>query len=229
MVAAVLILVALTGITAATLNRGPEAVYSASACGSPALIRIVPHGSVYPAPIMLSTPATFNITVEGQGTAYHPNILLVMTNSCYQGLTGPVLVNWTGGSTSFPKASFVSIHDNNAYIPPIDTTQGTRYRVSGLKDHIGVNGTADDALYYAYGPFLSRPINQTIQSFKITLPSNNPRMLVYALGKSACSNLFNMRVPPTKAGFVVPDLAPALMASASFGAFGLYAVKRRKK
>jgi len=54
-------------------------------------------------------------------------------------------------------------------------------------------------------------------------------MLVYAIGKTAGeTELFNNRVPPTKAGFVIPELGPVLLAIASFSAFGLFAIRRRK-
>lgn len=54
-------------------------------------------------------------------------------------------------------------------------------------------------------------------------------MLVYAIGKSnPNSNVFDVRVPPSIPGFVIPDLAPMLLATASFSAFGLYGIKRRK-
>ena len=200
-------------------------------------LRITPHGSYYPLPIMLSSPATFNITAIDSKTVCNPNILLVMTNASYQGLTGDVIVEWVGGSRSFSKASFTAVHNNNAYVPPSGVSEGARYRVSSLKKHIGVNGTADDTLWYVYGPFLSRCVNQTPQTFTVTLPSTNPRMLVYAIGKIvsfscfdiACCYSFDTRVPPTMPGFVVPDLAPVLLALASFSAFGVYAIKRRKK
>ena len=222
--AAILALLTVTALSSYALTRTPT---TAEACGRCiGQIRIEPHGSYYPLPIMLKSPATFNVSVPVR-TAYRPHILLVMTNASYQGLKGPVLVNWTGGSTSFPKTSFKAA--NKKYIPRTLETFFVRYRVSALKEHIGVNGTEDDTLWYAYGPFLSTPITKTPQTFNVTLPSTHPRMLVYAIGKSKCSPcLFNMRVPPTRAGFVVPDLAPILLTSASFGAFGIYAIKRRK-
>lgn len=200
-------------------------------------IRIMPHGSYYPEPIMLSSPATFTITAIDHKTVCNPNILLVMTNASYQGLTDDVIVEWVGGSISFSKASFTAVSDNSAYVPPSGVTEGARYRVSSLKDHIGVSGTADETLWYVYGPFLSRCVKQTAQTFNVTLPSTDPRMLVYAIGKItcpsffdiACCNFFDTRVPPTQPGFVVPDLAPVLLALAPFSAFGVYAIKRRKK
>ena len=192
-------------------------------------IRLDPHSSYYPLPIMLSSPATFNVSTESpEHTAYNPVILLVMTNASYQGLTGNVLVEWDGGSKSFAKEDFTSVVDNSEKIPP-GTTPGAGYTVASLKEHIGVNGTQDDALYYAYGPFLSNPINATSQTFNVTLPSTNPRMLVYVLGSSSENpGVLDMFVPPTQPGFVVPDLATILLASASFSAFALYALKRRK-
>lgn len=210
----------------------------ASDGGATGALRIEPHGSYYPLPVMLKSPATFNITAIDKKTVHCPNILLVMTNASYQGLTGDVTVEWDGGSTSFSKADFTAVSDNNAFVPPSGTTKGARYRVSSLKEHIGVNGTADDTLWYVYGPFLSGPVTQTPQKFTVTLPSTNPRMLVYAIGKifgpsglfdTMCCWEFNTRVPPTQPGFVVPDLTPILLATAAFSAFGLYSIKRRKK
>jgi hypothetical protein len=199
-------------------------------------LRITPHGSCYPEPIMLSSPATFNITAIDHKTVCNPNIMLVMTNASYQGLTGDVIVEWDGDSISFPKASFTAVSDNSAYVPRSGATSGARYQVSSLKDHIGVSGTADDTLWYVYGPFLSRCVNQIPQTFTVTLPSTNPRMLVYAIGKIVCFDLasgycchfFDTRVPPTQPGFVVPDPAPIFLALASFSALGVYAIKRRK-
>jgi len=185
------------------------------ACGeATGALRITPHGSYYPLPIMLSSPATFTITAIDD-----------------------VMVEWVGDSINFSKASFTAVSDDSAYVPLSGVSEGARYRVSCLKKHIGVNGTADDTLWYVYGPFLSGPVDQTAQTFTVTLPSTNPRMLVYAIGKITCFgsfsiecfDFFNTRVPPTMPGFVVPDLAPVLLALASFSAFGVYAIKRRKK
>lgn len=224
-VVVVLISIALISAASIALNRSP----AAEACGGVGQIRIEPHSTGYPTPIMLSSPATFNITVTN-GISCYPVILLVMTDASYQGLTGPVLVNWTGGLVSFSKEDFTSVHANSATVPPNGTKNGAGYQVAGLKDHLGVDGTADDTLWYAYHRFLQGPITTTPQTFTVTLPSANPRMLVYALGKSSCLlSLYDMKVPPTLPGFVVPDLAPVLLASASFSAFGLFAIKRKKK
>ena len=189
--------------------------------GQVGTIRIEPHGSYYPDPIMLSSPATFNISVQRSADpTTDPHILLVMTNSCYHGLTGTVNVTWTGGYMEFP--TFTEV--NTGFVPPTGTVPGVRYQVSGLKDHLNTS----DSVWWAYGPFLAGNITQTKQEFTVTLPSSDPRMLVYAIGKTGETELFNNRVPPTMAGFVVPELGPVLLALASFSAFALFAIRRRK-
>jgi hypothetical protein len=177
-------------------------------------------------PIMLSSPATFSISVT-TGTSYDPQILLVMTNACHEGLTGNVVVTWSGGGTvSFAKADFTSDDTNGDKVPPSGTTNGASYTVASCKDHLGVS----DAIWWAYKPFLAGPITTTPTEFTITFSSTHPKMLVYALGKSdQTATDFDMKVPNTIPGFVVPELATLLLTLGSFGALGLYTVKRKKK
>jgi hypothetical protein len=190
--------------------------------GQVGTIRIEPHGSYYPDPIMLSSPATFNISVQRSADpTTDPHILLVMTNSCYYGLTGTVNVTWTGG---YNDALVFAEVNTGEYVPPTGTVPGVRYQVSGLKDHLNTS----DSVWWAYGPFLAGNITQTKQEFTVTLPSTDARMLVYAIGKTGETELFNNRVPPTMAGFVVPELGPVLLALASFSAFALFTIRRRK-
>ena len=167
--------------------------------GQVGTIRIEPHGSYYPDPIMLSSPATFNISVQRSADpTTDPHILLVMTNSCYHGLTGIVNVTWTGGYREFP--TFTEV--NTGYVPPTGTVEGVRYQVSGLKDHLNTS----DSVWWAYGPFLADDITQTKQEFTVTLPSTDARMLVYAIGKTGETELFNNRVPPTRRDSSFPNL-----------------------
>lgn len=196
-------------------------------------IRIEPHSSYYGQPTMLSSPATFNISItEGGDTSYDPHILLAMTNDSYYGLTGDVTVTWTGGSISFSSTDFTGVDDTTVpnYVPPLGTTNGVRYVIATLQSHLNVSNS--ETVWWTWGPFLSNPITQTKQEFTVTLPSTSPRMLVYALGKTQNSdlfdNMFNNRVPPTQPGFVVPELGPALLAASSFSAFVLYTIKRKK-
>jgi hypothetical protein len=176
-------------------------------------------------PIMLSSPATFSISVT-TGTSYDPQILLVMTNACHEGLTGNVVVTWSGGTVSFAKADFTSDDTNGDKVPPSGTTNGASYTVASCKDHLGVS----DPIWWAYKPFLAGPITTTPTEFTITFSSTHPKMLVYALGKSdQTATDFDMKVPNTIPGFVVPELATLLLTLGSFGALGLYTVKRKKK
>jgi hypothetical protein len=184
-------------------------------------IRIDPHSSYYPQPISLTSPATFNVSTTN-GNSYDPHLLLVMTDAAYQGLSGNVVVNWTGGSISIPKGSFIIASGQK--IPP-GTTNGADYTVASLRDHIGSTGT----LWYAFEPILNGPLSESGDLFTITLTSTNLRMLVYVLGKSSLTaTLFDMKVPPTQPGLVVPEPSILLAIVGSFGALALYAVKRRK-
>jgi hypothetical protein len=176
-------------------------------------IRIEPSN-----PTMVSSPATFNISVT-EHPADDPHILLVMTKACHNGLTGNVEVTWSGGSQSFPAADFTTA--TTGKVPP--STPDADYTVASLQDHLGVSHSED--VYYAFGPFLSGSITQTAQTFVVTLPSTAPRMLVYAIGKSSTD--FDNKVPPTIPGFVVPELGPILLALASFSALGLYSLRRK--
>jgi len=179
-------------------------------------------------PVMVKSPATFEIWIEGaaQSPTQDPHILLVMTKSSYDGLTGDVVVTWIGSGSpkSFSKADFTAV--KTGFVPPSGAEEGGRYTVASLQDHLGVEHSED--VYYALGAFLSGPITQAPQEFTVTLPSKDPRMEVYAIGKLVGECLFSNKVPPTIPGFVVPELAPVLLASASFSALAVYAFKRRK-
>jgi len=194
-------------------------VYADSGTGT---IRISPA-----LPTMLTSPATFEIWIQGaaQPPTQDPHILLVMTQASWQGLSGNVVVTWTGGSTSFSSGDFIPT--DTGFVPAdVGTTSGGRYTAAALQDKLGVPHSEN--IYYAHRSFLSGSITQTPQEFTVTASSTALRMLVLAIGKNPGGSLFNNKVPPTIPGFVVPELAPVLLALASFSALGLYAVKRRK-
>jgi len=188
-----------------------------------ATIRIDPHSSGYPNAVMLSSPATFNIS-DVSKTDYNPHILLVMTVASYNGLSGDVVVTWTGGSITFHKTNFtLATFGGGNKIPPGVTAD---YTVASCADHLGVSG---NDVYYAFGPFLANEINSTKQEFTITASSTALRMLVYAIGsKDSPTAPLNNNVPPTQPGLVVPEIATLILAASPFAAFGLYAIKRRK-
>lgn len=175
-------------------------------------------------PTMLTSPATFSVNVT-TGTSYDPHLLLVMTDDCYTGMTGDIMVTWAGGSVTFAKAGFTS--DNTASdTVPSGTVSGADYTVASLKSHLNTG----DQIWWACKPFLAGPITTTPTSFTITITSTHTKMLVYALGMSTDDGtLLDMKTPNTIPGFVVPEPAAILMALGSFAAFGIYAVKRKKK
>ena len=196
---------------------------------------INPCGSYYPLPTMLTSPATFTIESVNSTTGIFPNIVLVMTKASYDSLTGPVTVTWIGksGQTNqsiFPKASFQTA--TTGYIPDQTVTPYNtgRYQVSDLKEHLSVNNT-QDPLYYNFGPiFVGSAIGRIPLEFTVTLSSTHMKMLVLAIARSGvCTAFFNMRVGPCRPGFIVPEPAPIVIATASITALGLFAIKRRKQ
>jgi hypothetical protein len=182
-------------------------------------------------PALVSSPADFETWAQS-GSVKDPHIFLVMTKACHDGLTGNVVVKWAGGSITIQETEWTQETDDGHKVPP-GTTSGAGYTVSSLKSHL----TTADPVYWVFKPFLGgQTLTQTHVSFNVTLPSTNPKMLVYVLGKSgsadtgtsAASDLFDARVPPTIPGLVIPELGPLLLASSSFAALGFYAVKRRR-
>ena len=197
---------------------------------------IGPEGDIWP--VMLSTSEDFEIWVRAGGDpTTEPQILLVMTEECYLGLTGNVVVTWDTGSISFGPyggayADFTG-PVSSGYIPPSGTTEGARYTVASLIDHIS-HGLPEkvESIYWAWGPFLPsgtvlRTYEVSYEELSVDLPSASPRMLVYALGKHDSPTEFNTRVPPTNPMFMVPELGTILLVAASFSALALYALKRR--
>jgi hypothetical protein len=189
-----------------------------------ATIRIDPHSSTYPNAVMLTSPATFNIS-DVSKTDYDPHILLVMTVASYNGLSGDVVVSWTADSITFHKADFaLGTFGGGNKIPPGVTAD---YTVASCADHLGVSG---NNVYYAFGQFLANSISSTKQEFTITASSTALRMLVYAIGRENSPTApLNNKVPNTQPGLVVPELVPALLSLGSFSALAIYAVKRRRK
>jgi len=191
-------------------------------------------------PVAVESPADFEVWVEGAGDPTNdPHVLLVMTEDCWSGLTGDVVVDWTSDAASFNKtANFTGVASNSAYVPPLGTSSGARYTVASLKDHLSyglsepINSTA--TIYWAMGAFLSGPLTGTPQNFTVTLPSTDARMLVYVLGKTEGSEVFDnfiRKVPPTAPGFVVPEVpfGTVVVFLAMLGALGIFAIKKKRR
>jgi len=189
-----------------------------------ATIRLDPHGSYYGEPTMSSSPATFQVYVKPAGNpTKDPHIFLVMTETSYNSLTGDVTVEWDDGSitiTTWTKAETLSDK------VPLGADSGTGYTVALLKDHLKTT----EPIYWAFESFLGgQDLTTTPVEFTVTLPSDDPRLMIYVLGKTGDSQVFNNRVPPTQPGFVVPEIATIFITASSMIALGAYAYKRKKQ
>lgn len=181
-----------------------------------------------PWPIKQNTPATFQINVTKP--TYKPHILLVMTEACYNGLAN-VKITFASGSIQLTQANFSKLEGNPPPKIPSANISDVQYVRSSLADHLGLPGASP--VYWAMANITNLVTGGVLttkpEDFTVTLNSAAPRMLVYAIGKASATDAkFNRWVPPTNAGFVVPELGPILLALASFCAFALYSFKTKK-
>jgi len=181
---------------------------------------------------MTGTEETFELWVEGGGTAYYPQLFLVMTETCWDGLTKVEIDFHDDGppvdATIFPD-DFIEKTDDDKWLPP-SYPEGIRYTVASLKDHLGIGGT-DESIYWTLVTF---PTDDTITSniyyVKITLDSTDPKMMVYVFGKTVDSTdaPYDMKVPPTNPGFMVPEPATIVAVATSLIALIGYTTLKNK-
>jgi len=155
-----------------------------------------------PLPIKSKSPATFEIWALSE-TAYFPHILLILPESCYIGLTGDTVVSWSGASSplTIKKSDWIGPKDDNSLKLPLSASPG--YNLATLQSHIPTS----DPIYFVFEPILEVPITSSKETITITLQSTDPEMLVYILGKQTEeSTYYDIRVPPTIPGFVVPEM-----------------------
>jgi hypothetical protein len=191
-------------------------------------------------PAMVESPANFTIWVGGgSAVACNVQVLLVMTEDCYNGLPlSPdvaVEVSWPGDSIEFIQTDFSGVTGaGGVNIPDSGTTNGANYNAANLKSHLSEGLStpleAEDWIYWDMKPILGgSELTGDAVEITVDLKSSNPRMLVYLLAKSTqSSTLYDMKVPPTNPGFLVPEVAPLLLAGSSFGGLALYIFKRKK-
>jgi len=176
-----------------------------------------------PLPYMNESPSEFTVWVEGQATAaYNPIILLVMTESSYNGLSADPEVEWAGGSVTLSTWNMET--SNGVKVPP---SAQPGYTVASLKDHLDTS----KPIYWAIGAILDGPIVPG-ETYELTvyLESSAPKMLVYVLGESEeGSGKYNVFVPPTIPGFVIPEvpLGTVLTLVTMMGAVGVYKLRNR--
>ena len=142
--------------------------------------------------LAVSTTMNYSITFDCPDAASFPNILLVMTRASLVSLTGPIIVNWSGGSAVFARQNFQEVDDG--FVPPSSVTSfdSGRYTLDEIRMNLGMNGTAG-GVYCVFGSFLSEVVGRTAQSFSVLVPSENPQVLVLALARTFGSTSFNIR------------------------------------
>ena len=187
-------------------------------------LRISPQWSV-----MVAPEYTFEVWCQ-TGTAYDVQVLLVITEDCYNGMD-PGNVVTVDAVTPITKADFTAVSLNSLKVPP-SSTDG--YTVASLKDHIdeglATPLTSTDTIYWALSVEVFASLTGTKQPLYIKLDSTAPRMLVYLMGnlENGSGNL-DIRVPPTNPGFMVPEvvIGSIMAVAAMFTALGLYAYKKK--
>ena len=199
--------------------------------GGQGSIRIEPHAFDPPDPVTLSSPASFNVTVNKNKIAYNPQLLLVTSNKCLEDLSGPITVSWDWIMDPYytpiglDKDSFIEVDPKSnspqvKWIPPEVNIFGNIYEASSLASHLD---SGEDTIWYCY---IDMPVNDdkiidTDEYVKltVTVPSTSPRVLVYVFGDES-------KVPNSRPGFVIPEFAlGTIMAVASMMA----ALSLRKK
>ena len=182
-------------------------------------------------PTMTDPEETFEIHVKNGGNAYYPLLFLVMTETCWDNLNF-VKIDFNKDTTieyTLVKADFQEAVSGK--VPP-SMPSGMNYTVASLKDHLGIEGT-ELSVYWTLVPFpdgnyINGPTNK--YRVHIIIDSTDPCMLVYVYGKSEDSETadYDMKVPPTNPGFMVPEPATiAAIATPTLTLLG-YAYYKRK-
>lgn len=176
--------------------------------------------------------------VDAREKTQNVHVLLVITKTCYDQLTGPVNIAWTAenggtsgntdvstwhgpvsGSTKIPQDSVIS---------PFTIKQGGGYTAASCRDHLGVT----EDLYYAWIPTTMILDTQKV-TLTIKVPTDNVNMLVYLVGqtdKAKNGHELNSSIPPTPAGlFVVPEYPIGALAAVASGFAALVIVKIKKR
>ncbi|MFC1802860.1 hypothetical protein ACFL0D_02715 [Thermoproteota archaeon] len=201
-----------TRLTIVALTLIILSTVTVSAAPKRGTIRIDPNWEDDDPVILEGGSAEFEIYVTEHAVS-HAKLFLVMSQACNDGLTGDVEVDWNGlvGVSEWSPASSGKIPDEYAV-----------YTVASLRDHLGV--PSDETIYWALTE-TERPIDETPDTFTVSLPSNSPRMLIYAIGGNSP---FDNKVPPTRPGFVIPELPLGTLSSIAT-MIGSYVLLRRKK
>jgi len=207
--------------------------------GPARLIRIIPAGGVETGePIVTGPPfpAELVIFAEGQVPVENIWLIIVLNDDTYQHLI-EIEVN----GVTFVDGDFVEIlgTESAAFTippdtPPIDGVgilEGDKYNAGSLRDKLGATG---ESIWYAYKDSEIDEIWGTPMPLSVTVDSpgcDDLKALILAVGQyypDGDLGPFNRSTPYSGSTLVVPEIGTLLLAAASFSAFALYALKRRK-
>ena len=185
---------------------GSAALVMPVIAGGKGWIRIEPHAFDPPDPIILASPATFYVNLTSAGKeVLDPQLLLVTSKACLDGLSGPITVSWNWEPYPSPieVTPFLEVDPKaggaDKWIPPEADGFGQIYEADSLASHLE---SGEDTIWYAYVdmPVAGNKIGGTdLYELIITVDSTAPRVLVYVFGEDA-------KVPPTRPGFVIPEI-----------------------
>jgi hypothetical protein len=204
-------------------------------------IKVIPVGSTETGePLVTTTPANLMIFHTGKGPIENVWLLIVLNETTYNALNQITI----DGKQFMTKEDFQLVTTKK--IPPLlpNSTTGypgslCQYNVAAIKDKMNEKG---NPVYYGVKSFLAQ-ITKTPTNFTLAVELNSPanlKALILALGRyeyhSKCCNEINCAYKPfnrcssfSNSTFVVPDIAPLAVTASSFGALGIFAIKRRKK
>jgi hypothetical protein len=213
--------------------------------GGSSTIQVVPVGATETgSPLITNTPANLIIYHTGQGPITNVWLLIVINKPTYDKL----LFITFNGKVLMTKSDFKLVTDNK--IPPENGNWITgypgsecQYEVNAIKSNM--NEAKNSQLYYALAYILPQITTSPTHFQLVVILSSSAQLkaLVLALGMyyPTCKNYgpsitclpvcqpFNRDSSFSKSTFVLPEVATLAITAAPFGAFGLYAVKRKKK
>jgi hypothetical protein len=204
-------------------------------------IKVIPVGATTTGePLVTTTPADLVIFHTGNGPIKNVWLLIALNEPTYNALN-QITINDTQFMTK-EDFQLVTTQKIPSLLPNSKTGYpGTlcQYNVAAIKDKMNEKG---NPVYYGVKFFLSQ-ITKTPINFTVAVELNSPaniKALILAQGRfeyhsKCCSEIqcaykpFNRCTSFSNSTFVVSDITPLAVAASSFGALGIFAIKRRKK
>jgi hypothetical protein len=207
------------------------------------VIRVVPVGKPETGmAIITSSPASLQLFVT---SAQQPRsdiwLLFLIDEATYNGLT-TITLSGTEGPATIAKGQFTTVTVNSGKLPlesdgnytgGVHTypgcTKQTRWSVSAILSQMSQLFATTSVRYLLVYAFDS--INTTPKPFTVTVNSPHINVLVLAQGRDGgkAGDPLNSNSPFSGSTLITPELGPIVLSLASFGAFAVYAIKRKKQ